>query len=60
MKTSKRTLRIAGTITLALSLAAVAGPNFAAAQTQRRDGAGPGRQSQQAPHRQVSDQRFED
>ncbi len=64
MKNSKRTLRTAGTITLALSLAAVALPNSAAAQSQRRDGDGLGRQSQraepQASNRQMTDQRLED
>ena len=60
MKPNKRTLRTAGTITLALSLAAIAGPNIAAAQTQRRDGERPGRQSWQAPDRQMSDQKLED
>lgn len=60
MKPNKRTLRTAGTITLALSLAAIAEPNIAAAQTQRRDGERPGRQSWQAPDRQMSDQKLED
>jgi hypothetical protein len=59
MKNNKGTLRAAGTITLALSLAAAAGPNIAAAQTQRR-GDWPGRQSAQAPDRQLTDQRLED
>ena len=60
MKNNKRILRPAGTIALALSLAAVAVPNIAGAQPQRRDGDWLGRQSQQAPDRQMTDQRLED
>lgn len=60
MKNNKRTLRTAGTITLTLSIAAVAGSTIADAQTQRRNGNGPGRQSQQALDRQMSDQKLED